>query len=261
MRMPLLAVIAVVAVVVACTPAPQRAEPARTPARSAVPVLGPVARPVLPDPRVGVLFLDSGDVHTCTASVLDSAAGDLILTAAHCLVGGVETTFVAGFDDHAGPGEVWQLGPVYLDSRWISDQDPAADYAIARVSRAEGGSVEGRAGGGFALGATPAAGTPVTVTGYGMGAGDGPIGCRSAVSPPMLGFPSFECVGMVAGVSGSPWTSGSTVLGLVGGLDGGGCDDDISYSPPFDDHLRRLLARAQAGGAGDWPPTDFEDDC
>src|SRR5690242_5156243 len=61
----------------------------------------PTARPMAPDPRVGAVFLGGGDLHTCTGGVLDSAAGDLILTAAHCVAQGVDATFVAGLHDTA----------------------------------------------------------------------------------------------------------------------------------------------------------------
>ena len=61
------------------------------------------AKPVPPDPRVGAVFLGGGLLHTCTGGVLDSAAGDLILTAAHCVAEGVDATFVAGLKDTAAP--------------------------------------------------------------------------------------------------------------------------------------------------------------
>src|SRR6478735_1789434 len=47
------------------------------------------ASAVPPDARVGALFLGAADLHTCTAAVLNSTAGDLILTAAHCVAEGV----------------------------------------------------------------------------------------------------------------------------------------------------------------------------
>ncbi len=100
----------------------------------------------------------------------------------------------------------WQVGAVYLDPRWIAEQDPMADYAIARVSRSDGARLES-----------------------------------------------------VAGFSGAPWITGSTVTGLIGGLDGGGCAEEVSYSPPFDDGLTALVSRAQAGGGpGDEAPSLFE---
>ena len=118
-----------------------------------------------------------------------------------------------------------------------------------------------RAGGGLALGPAPQPGTVVTVTGYGLGVGGGPIGCRAVTAAATGGFPSLPCAGLVDGVSGAPWTTGSTVTGLIGGLDGGGCEENVSYSPPFDDQITRLLRRAEAGGPADQAPTVFDDNC
>ena len=222
----------------------------------------PTAQPMPPDPRVGAVFLGGGDLHTCTAGVLDSAAGDLILTAAHCVAEGVDATFVAGLHNTAAPEDFWHIDAVYLDPRWVQNQDPIADFAIARVSRASGGSVHDVAGGGLKLGQAPKPGTVITVTGYEMGVGGGPIGCRTATAPPTNGFPAFDCAELVDGLSGAPWIEGSTVKGVIGGLDGGGCaDESISYSPPFDDAIKQLLARAEAGGPGDAAPTVFDDEC
>jgi len=222
----------------------------------------PTAQPVPPDPRVGAVFLGAGSMHTCTGAVLHSAAGDLILTAAHCVAEDVDTTFAAGLNDAAAPEDVWHIDAVYLDPRWVQNQDPLADFAIARVSRGTGGTVEAQAGGGLALGPAPEPGTVVSVTGYGMGAGGGPIGCRTSTATPTQGFPALDCAELINGLSGAPWIEGSTVTGLIGGLDGGGCEDEsVSYSPPFDDAIKRLLARAQAGGPADVAPTVFDDGC
>jgi hypothetical protein len=222
----------------------------------------PTAQPVPPDPRVGAVFLGAGSMHTCTGAVLHSAAGDLILTAAHCVAEGLDTTFVAGLNDTAAPEDVWHIDAVYLDPRWVQNQDPLADFAIARVRRDSGGTVEAQAGGGLTLGPAPKQGTVVAVTGYGIGVGGGPIGCRTATTVPTKGFPALDCAELVDGLSGAPWIEGSTVTGLIGGLDGGGCEDEsVSYSPPFDDAVKRLLARAEAGGSADVAPTVFDDDC
>jgi hypothetical protein len=221
----------------------------------------PTAQPVPPDPRVGAVFLGGGTLHTCTAAVLHSTAGDLILTAAHCVAEGLDATFVAGLNDTAAPEDVWHIDAVYLDPRWVQNQDPLADFAIARVHRDTGGTVEAQAGG-LMLGTAPKQGTVITVTGYGMGVGGGPIGCRTATAAPTKGFPALDCAELVDGLSGAPWIDGSTVTGLIGGLNGGGCEDEsVSYSPPFDDAITRLLARAEAGGPADAAPTVFDDDC
>ncbi|OBB25151.1 trypsin [Mycolicibacterium peregrinum] len=214
---------------------------------------------VTPDRRVGALFLGDTTTHTCSGSVLATPTADLILTAAHCLLDGVDTTFVPGFG--AGAGDTWHVSSVYLDSRWLADQDPQADYAIVRVTGDSTASLLAESGGGLTLGSAPAAGSPVTVTGYPMGEGGSPMACRGVTAPSLQGFPALACAGVTDGFSGAPWVSGSTVTGLVGGLDGGGCDDDVSYSPRFDDRIARLLVRAEADGPGDAAPAALESDC
>jgi hypothetical protein len=220
-----------------------------------------VADPVAPDPRVGAVFLGGGDLHTCTGSVLHSSGGDLVLTAAHCVGGNSPPTFVPGFAVQAAPDDIWTVDAVYLDPRWVSGRDPHADYAIARVSRAAGGSVEAQAGSGLSLGNAPARGSQVRVTAYPAGVGGTPIGCQASTGVTADGYPSLPCAGLVDGTSGAPWISGSTVIGLIGGLDGGGCGEELSYSAPFDQHIAQLLARAEAGGPGDVAAPDFDDGC
>ncbi|AKS34735.1 trypsin-like serine peptidase [Mycolicibacterium goodii] len=215
--------------------------------------LSAAVRPAAVDPRIGALFSGGGPVHTCTGTVLASRTQDLILTAAHCLVDGVDTTFVPGFAPDAADADPWHVTAVYLDPRWLADQDEQADFAIARVGRHGDTMIEQQVGGGLALGSAPVAGTTVAVTGYPLGEG-GALTCRGVTATTAAGFPSLECAGVSDGFSGAPWVAGSTVAGLVGGLDGGGCDDDVSYSPRFDEGVVRLLARAEAGDAGDAAP-------
>jgi hypothetical protein len=201
-------------------------------------------------------------MHTCTGGVLDSTGGDLILTAAHCVAQGTDALFVAGLKDSAAPEDFWHVDAVYLDPRWVQNQDPVADFAIARVSRTAGGSIQAQSGGGLKLGEAPKAGTVVSVSGYGVGVGGGPVGCRTATAPPANGFPVLDCAELVDGLSGAPWIDGSSVVGVIGGFHGGGCSDErLSYTPPFDDAVKQLLARAEAGGPPDAAPTVFDDDC
>jgi hypothetical protein len=193
--------------------------------------------------------------------VLDSSTGDLMLTAAHCLAGGVDAMFVPGFNDDSDGHDGWHVDTIYLDPRWVRGQDPKADYAIARVTRDDGVGVQAAAGGGLRLGVTPAPGSDVTVTGYGAGTGGGPTSCHVLTIGSQQGFPEVHCDGVVGGFSGGPWVTGSTVSGIVGGLDGGGCEDAVSYSPPFDGGVAALLSRAEAGGPGDDAPSAFDDGC
>ncbi|MCX2932187.1 trypsin-like peptidase domain-containing protein [Mycobacterium sp. CVI_P3] len=236
---------------------------AEPPAEAADPPSAPGdARPVLPRPAVGALFLGGTDAHTCTASVVRSTTQNLILTAAHCLASGVPVTFVPGFEDEAAPGDVWTVDAIYLDPRWLTSQDPKADYAFARVSRPVGDPVETVAGQSLALGAAPGRDLgAVTVVGYPLGVGGSPIGCDGVAGMEPEGYPSLHCGGLVDGTSGAPWIQDSTVFGVIGGLDGGGCRDDISYSPPFDAATAALLARAEDGGPGDTAPNSFGSQC
>jgi hypothetical protein len=222
---------------------------------------GAVAVPMEPDLRIGPIFLDGAVEHVCTGSVVHSAAGNLVITAAHCLGGAAKFSFVPGFAGDARPAGVWTAEAVYLDPRWTSGRDPRADYAIARVSSPTGASVESRTGLALTLGEAPPPGSRVTVMGYPTGVGGSPIGCQASTSVTDSGYPSMVCEGLVAGTSGAPWVSGTTVTGLVGGLQGGGCAENISFSSPFDEHVGSLLARAVAGGPSDAFPRDELDAC
>ena len=259
MRVSAALVIGLLALTAACGREPAPSAPQTTDETAAAAKM--TAAPVPPNSRIGAVFLGAGDLHTCTASILDSAAGDLILTAAHCVAEGIDITFVAGFKDAADPADIWKVDAIYLDARWVKSQDPLADFAILRLVRDDGGSVEAEAGGGFALGSAPRPGTVVSVTGYGLGVGGDPIGCQGATELAPGGFPSLPCGGLIDGTSGAPWTTGLTITGLVGGLDGGGCDENVSYSPPFDDAVVQLLTRADTGGPADPAPAVFDDEC
>jgi hypothetical protein len=238
------------------TPKPQPNAPVKPlgdPARSFV------AGPVDPDPRVGALFSDGGNRHSCTASVVHSRGGDLVLTAAHCLFGASQAGFVPGFAGDVA--YMWTLNEVYLDPRWLTGRDPRADYAFARVSGPGGLTLEAHVGSALLLAMAPAPGSRVSVTGYPAGVGGLPVGCQTKTALTESGFPSLTCEGLVDGTSGAPWISGTAVIGLTGGFEGGGCAENISYSAPFDQHTAALLARAEAGGPGDSAPTDYQVSC
>lgn len=218
---------------------------------------------VAPDPRVGAIFRgvsqEGGTLHVCTGSVVHSKGGDLVLTAAHCLLGEMDATFVPGFAGDATTTDTYTVDEVFFDARWISSRDPRADYAIAKVRGAE--PLERRAGAALSLGTAPPAGSRVSVTGYPAGVGGRPIACQGSTGVTGNGFPSLPCKGLVDGTSGAPWVTGSTVVGVVGGFEGGGCTENLSYSAPFDERTAQLLARAEAGGVGDNPPADYDDTC
>ena len=265
--------VAVVLGVAGCTATATASASATGPVAQALPpepAGSPQARPAAAVPTVGALFpagLDSA--HTCTGSVLDSPGGDLVLTAAHCVLGtGPGMLFVPGYDDGAHPDGVYEVQRVWADPAWVNGSDPRYDYAILQVSERDTGSGARRlqdvTGALRLTGRTPTAGTSVQVTGYVGGLLDRPITCDPVVELTQT-YPGFRCGGFATGTSGSPLVVGTdpagVVVGVIGGLHQGGCVDQVSYSSPFADGARQLLARAAAGGPGDTLPQSDGDGC
>ena len=127
-------------------------------------------------PAVGALFSRShgrlGE-HFCTASVVHSKPGNLLITAAHCLagrpVGGPDgIVFVPGFHDGKAPDGSWPVTAVFVDRAWSARQDPDDDVAFLRAGPA-GGQLETVTGADrLGTGWPP---QRVTVIGYPDGAG------------------------------------------------------------------------------------------
>ena len=79
---------------------------------------------------VGALFsrTSSGQLsnHFCTASVVNSPAGDLVVTAAHCVTGlaASQVAFVPDYSHGQEPFGVWTVSQILEDQRWLSSTDP-----------------------------------------------------------------------------------------------------------------------------------------
>ncbi|MFL6060235.1 MAG: trypsin-like serine peptidase [Marmoricola sp.] len=239
----------------ALTPAPAGAEPAPAP--------GPVAQTVTTVPATGALFYPSvlglvpalGGPHFCSASVVASPSRDLLITAAHCVFGlGPVIEFAPLLHDSALPAGVWDVKQIYVDPAWSRSFDPRHDVAFLRVAPRGGRKIEDVVTGqplGF-----PQAGTDVTVSGYPMGSRGKPVTCTAPLAL-VDGYPSIGCAGFGDGTSGGPWVQHGHVVGVIGGLEQGGCAPDVEYSTPFGPSTQALLARAAAGGRGDVVPIGF----
>lgn len=230
------------------------------------------AEPAGTTATVGALF--AGELtggHTCTASVLDSPSGDLVLTAAHCIAGtGLGYRFVPAYDDGAAPFGVWRVTGVWVDPAWTDHQDPRADVAVLRVAdqtfpRGVFVSVQ-QVTGGERLGTAPPSGTHVTDVAYNSGIDDSPVSCTTTTRV-QDGFPAFDCAGYVGGSSGSPWlatdpvTGGTEVRGVIGGPHQGGCLDSTSYSAPFGGAVAELVRAAASGLRPTGAPTPGGSGC
>ncbi|MEU7550919.1 trypsin-like peptidase domain-containing protein [Streptomyces sp. NPDC044571] len=231
------------------------AAPDGTPWRPSEPL---VARPAPAEPAIGALFSpgDDGDPdHHCSASVVHSPGGDLIATAAHCVYRrglGFRTNlaFAPGYRDGTAPYGIWVPTRIDVHPRWSEDQDPDLDVAFLRMRRPghPGERLEDTTGAQtirFGTG-LPA---PARVVGY-PNTAEYPVDCSNtarAAGPTQL---RLDCADVPDGTSGGPvLTGGHTLIGVIGGRDGGG-DERTSYSSRFGDAVRGLYERAADG-----PPT------
>ncbi|MFF5407702.1 trypsin-like peptidase domain-containing protein [Streptomyces misionensis] len=186
--------------------------------------------------RVGALFgadranrLAGG--HFCTASVVHSPRGDLIVTAAHCVSGSDDDlVFVPGYRDGQAPYGVWKVTRRFLPDSWATDQDEDSDLAFATVADLGGRAIEQVVGGNrFVTGAFTGA-TAVTVTGY-PDSREVPIRCTNKPRQQSATQQRIYCPAFTGGTSGSPWINGDhQVVGVLGGHEEGGATDDVSYS-------------------------------
>ena len=138
--------------------------------RPAAPALNTQAWTSGGTPAVGALFTTSrsGPLarHFCSAAVVDSPAGDLLITAAHCLTGQGQVVFVPGYAGGRGPYGAWTVTRVILAPQWTSSADPDDDVAFLVVSQPQTGVAIQRVTGGERLGIGPPPPRPVVVTGY-----------------------------------------------------------------------------------------------
>ncbi|PKW08622.1 V8-like Glu-specific endopeptidase [Streptomyces sp. 1222.5] len=186
--------------------------------------------------RVGALFAaDRADRlaggHFCTASVVHSSRGDLIVTAAHCVDGpDVDLVFVPGYRDGRAPYGVWRVTRRFLPDGWAEGRDEDSDLAFATVAGPDGRHVEDVVGADrFATGTATGA-TAVTVTGY-PDSREVPVRCTNKPAPHSRTQQRIDCPDLTGGTSGSPWVNGDgQVVGVLGGHEKGGATADVSYS-------------------------------
>jgi V8-like Glu-specific endopeptidase len=208
-------------------------------------------------PAVGALFtMSKGKLgrHFCTASVVGSPHGDLVITAAHCVTGTSGIVFVPGYDRGAAPYGIWTVTKIYADQSWTSSSDPDDDVAFLRVTQADSiVSIEDVTGAEALEAGTPAR-QLVEVIGY-PDSGSQPIVCRNWTREPMSEQLEFDCGGYTDGTSGGPFlasvnplTGQGTVIGVIGGYEQGGLTPQVSYSSRFGANVAALYRVAVAGG-------------
>lgn len=202
-------------------------------------------------PATGALFggppQQLGD-HYCTAAVVDSPAGDVLITAAHCVADGdgsparTGMSFAPGYHDHTTPYGIWTVTGSAVDDTWRDHADPDHDIAFLTVQSTNGRPVQ-QVVGGYRLVLDPGSGTAVDAIGYPDFA-DAPnerSGVTTRLSSTQL---ELDAHGLYDGTSGGPWlraardpdsdnsdtNSDTDVIAVTGGHQQGGLNPDISYA-------------------------------
>ncbi|HEY2277265.1 MAG TPA: hypothetical protein VGI00_02845 [Streptosporangiaceae bacterium] len=227
-------------------------------------------------PTTGALFTVSNGTlgyHFCTASVVHSPRGNLLITAAHCVSGRSGTiAFVPGYHDGKTPYGTWYVSRVFVGQAWSTSGSVDDDVAFLQVKANSVGTEIEDITGANQLGLDQAAGQLTQVIGYPDGSGE-PVVCQnqtrafgtSSTGAGSTGAGStgtasagatqleFDCGGYPDGTSGSPFlvqvnqaTGEGTVTGVIGGYEQGGDSPSVSYSIAFGSNVGRLYQSATA---------------
>jgi V8-like Glu-specific endopeptidase len=206
-------------------------------------------------PAVGALFTLSGahlGQHFCTASVVDSPAGDLVITAAHCLHGKQpgQVAFVPEYHRHHEPYGSWTVTRVFVDAAWARSGNPNDDVAFLVVSQPGNPTPVQQLTGGEKLATGWRAALLVQVIGYPDGR-ERPITCTARTRAFGRRQMEFDCGGYTDGTSGGPFlanvhpaTGLGAVAGVIGGYEQGGDTPSVSYSARFGPPIRNLYHEA-----------------
>ena len=207
-------------------------------------------------PTVGALFFTTGGhSHFCTASVVDSSAGDIALTAAHCVYSGsyaADIVFVPQWHDGHSPHGLWAVARITVPPGWLSSRDPNLDYAFLTIAPQERSGIQlQRVTGGLRLGVNLGFRHKIYVIGYNDTDSE-PVGCSTASARFNSAQMKFYCNSYRDGTSGGPWildfnrvTGSGIVFGNIGGYERGGDFPYLSYSPYYGSAVLRLFQQAQ----------------
>ncbi len=214
-------------------------------------------------PQVGAIFsYNSGSTgsHFCTGSVISSTAGDIIVTAAHCVYDSDsgnytdDIAFVPGYHDGQQPYGVWTPSKIVVAQQWMDDGDPDYDVAFVVVHQPGSNARIQDAVGADALGINPSPTAMSQVIGYPTDT-EQPITCTNQTTQFSSTQLEFDCAGYPGGTSGGPFltnvdaqTGLGTVSGVIGGYEQGGDTPDVSYTAYFGSSVAALFAEAEAAG-------------
>ncbi|GAA1955274.1 hypothetical protein GCM10009838_08670 [Catenulispora subtropica] len=199
---------------------------------------------------------DSGvDSHFCSASVVHSPAGNLVITAGHCVYSDgpkQNIAFAPGYHDGKTPYGSWNVTKIVVSDAWRSTNDQDQDVAFLQVAPSGSGASLESVTGANQIAFDRGFGMPVTVPAYPQGSGT-PITCVAPAVKYSATQTEWDCRGYPDGTSGAPFltdvdASGEkgTVVGVIGGYQQGGSTPDVSYSSYFGGAIQALYQNASA---------------
>ena len=202
----------------------------------------------------GALFYTTGGKdHFCTASVVDSTAGDMVLTAAHCVYSKSFATnieYVPRYYDGKQPYGAWPVAKITVASGWESSHNPDLDFSFLTIAPMGGQRIQARTGG-LTIAFTRWYSEKIEVIGHNDTAAE-PVRCATKSFRFRTGQMEFYCHGFWTGTSGGPWIIGynakngtGTVFGVIGGYEGGGDYEWASYSAYFGSASRSLYQQVE----------------
>ncbi|EFY95781.1 peptidase S1 domain protein [Metarhizium robertsii] len=205
-------------------------------------------------PSVGVLYTHSPKKHMCTGAVVASKPGNMIITAAHCMRGdGKHLRFAPGYHDGSTPYGTYPVTGAYIHNEWNKTFSINHDYAILTLGNA---TINGRSvtvqkmTGGNKIDFSPSYKNVVKVFGYNLNE-EKPMRCTTSTYRAGEGQLGFNCGPFRAGTSGSVFMTKysnkkmlGTIVGNIGGWQGGGCSDSTSYSAKYSSGLNRVFDEA-----------------
>ncbi len=212
------------------------------------------ARAFTGTPAVGALFSVSAGTlgkHFCTASVVDSPRGDLVITAAHCVSHRApgSMAFVPGYASGHRPYGIWLISQVIADNGWLDSGNPDHDVAFLVVHQPGNTQPIQAVTGGDRLGVGWQARARVRVIGY-PDDSEQPVTCTNETKPFQAHGMEFDCRGYTDGTSGGPFLAQlgpagtGTVIGVIGGYQQGGDLPAISYTIRFGQDVESLYQTA-----------------
>lgn len=215
-----------------------------------------------PRPEIGTISGADASNHGCTASIVASPKGNIIVTAAHCVAGKAHNSvyFTPAYNNGRAPHGTWQSTSIHVNPLWNTHKDingagSPYDFAFVVLAPKGGKHVAQATGASLKLKIDQALPAQVQVYGYPAtsyiksGSYKDTLyrGASTAVKDGAY-WEELQCVGIPGGFSGGPWIAGANeVFGVIGGKGQNlPASDPRNYSVHFGKLVKQLYDTAVA---------------